>query len=168
MKKIRQYFNKIEEVLAVSILFYMLLILTYQVMLRFIFKSSNAWSEETARYLFVWFVYVTASLAILRNAHIRIDAFLKVYPQRMMRAVVIAGHVLFLGYCLVIVWYSAAFTGQIMDTEQVSLGLGTPMWLVWISLPICHGLMAIRIVQRMYHIWFLHEPFAAVTPDNAP
>lgn len=162
MAKLGKYFDKIEEVLGVSVLFVMLVILSYQIVLRFIFKASNAWSEELARYLFVWFVYLTASMAILKNAHIRIDALLKVYPGGMRRAVVLVGYAAFFVYCVAITCYSTLFTMQIVDAEQISLGLEMPMWLVWISLPLCHAMMAIRILQRMYHIIFLGESYASV------
>ena len=165
MAKLKKYFDKLEEVLGVSILFVMLVILSYQIILRFVFKNSNSWSEETARYLFVWFVYVTASLAVLKNAHIRIDAFLGVCPRKAVRGVVVAGYGVFLAYCLAIVWYSSLFTAQIIESEQISLGLEIPMYLVWLSLPICHGLMAIRTVQRIWHVCVLKEPIGHADPE---
>ncbi len=162
MAKMKKYFDKIEEVLGVGVLFTMLVILTYQIVLRFIFRASNAWSEELARYLFVWFVYLTASMAILKGAHIRIEALLKVYPKSWLKGVVLIGYAAFFVYCVAISYYSVLFTEQIVDAEQISLGLEMPMWLVWISLPLCHGLMAIRVLQKMYHILFLGESYMAV------
>ncbi len=162
MKKL---FDAFEEVVGVALLAYMLLILTYQVILRFVFNNSNSWSEETARYLFVWFVYVTASLAIMRNAHIRIDAFLGMYPKSIVRSVVVIGYLLFFGYCLAVTYYSWDFTMQIKTAGQVSMGLGTPMYLVYLALPVCHVLMALRIIQRLYHIVLKGESVRAVNAE---
>lgn len=166
MSGIRKYADKTEEALAVGILAYMLLILTYQIIMRFIFNSSNNWSEESARYLFVWFVYLTASLAIIKNAHIRVDAVLRLYPTRLIRAIVVTGYLLFIAYCAVIVYYSTIFCENIYSSEQVSLGIGVPMYIVYMSLPICHALMVVRILQRLYHIIFLKEPLAADIADQ--
>ncbi len=166
MSEIRKYVDKIEEMLAVGILAYMLVVLTYQIIMRFVFNASNNWSEESARYLFVWFVYLTASLAIIKNAHIRVDAVLRVYPTSLTRAIVVAGYLLFIAYCAAIVYYSSIFCENIYSSEQVSLGIGVPMYLVYLSLPVCHGLMIVRIVQRLYCIICLKEPLATDIADQ--
>jgi TRAP-type C4-dicarboxylate transport system permease small subunit len=146
-----------EEALSVTILAWMLIILTYQVILRFVFNNSNAWSEEMARYLFRWFVYLTASLAILKKAHIRVDALLSMYPKSMKRYVILLGYALFLVYCAVIAHYSYLFTLRIYHSEQVSMGLDLPMFVVMASLPVCHVLMGLRVLQRIHAILFLGE-----------
>ena len=166
MSGIRKYLDKIEEALAVAILSYMLCVLAYQIVLRFIFNSSNNWSEESARYLFVWFVYLTASLAILKNAHIRIDAALHLYPKKQIRAIIVFGYLLFIGYCAAVVWYSSLYCMNIYRSEQVSLGIGIPMYIVYLSLPVCHTLMIARILQRLYHIAVLKENLAVAIADQ--
>lgn len=166
MSVMRKYMDKIEEMLAVGILAYMLVILSYQVVMRFAFNSSNNWSEESARYLFVWFVYLTASLAIIKNAHIRIDAVLRLYPTRLTRTFIVIGYLLFIAYCVVIVYYSTLFCENIYRAEQISLGIGVPMYIVYMSLPVCHALMVLRILQRLHHIICLKEPLATDIADQ--
>ena len=165
MRGIRNYFDRIEEMMAVTILAYMLVVLAYQIIMRFVFNLSNNWSEESARYLFVWFVYLTASLAILKNAHIRIDAVLRMYPSKMVRGFIVFGHLLFIFYCCAIVYYSAIFCGNIYASEQVSLGIGVPMYIVYLALPVCHTLMIIRVLQRLYSIIFLKETLVVDIAD---
>lgn len=157
MKKLRERFDNLEEVLSVAVLGFMLVILTYQVILRFVFNNSNAWSEEMARYLFIWFVYLTASLAILKKAHIRVDALLWLYPKSLKRYVILLGYLLFFAYCAVIAYYSYFYTLRIYYSEQVSMGLDMPMFLVMASLPVCHVLMGLRVLQRIYAILFQGE-----------
>lgn len=166
MSGIRKYLDRIEEMLAVGILAYMLVILSYQIIMRFVFNSSNNWSEESARYLFVWFVYLTASLAIIKNAHIRIDAVLRLYPTKLTRTLIVIGYLLFIAYCAAIVYYSTLFCGNIYRAEQVSLGIGVPMYIVYMSLPVCHALMVVRILQRLYHIIWMKEPLATDIADQ--
>ncbi|SBV95924.1 membrane hypothetical protein [uncultured delta proteobacterium] len=166
MSGIRKYLNNFEEMLAVGFLGYMLIVLSYQIIMRFIFNSSNNWSEESARYLFVWFVYLTASLAILKNAHIRIDAVLRIYPTKLARGIIVTGYLLFIAYCVTIVYYSTLFCENIYQAEQVSLGIGVPMYIVYMALPVCHALMIVRIFQRLYHIICLKEPLATDIADQ--
>jgi TRAP-type C4-dicarboxylate transport system permease small subunit len=166
MGGVRKLFDRMEEMLAVAILAYMLIVLTYQIIMRFVFNSSNNWSEESARYFFVWFVYLTASLAILKNAHIKIDAVLRLYPTKLTRAMIVIGYLLFIAYCVAIVYYSALFCGNIYRSEQVSLGIGVPMYIVYMALPICHTLMVLRILQRLYSIVWLKESLAVDIADQ--
>lgn len=166
MSGIRKYADRLEEMLAVAILAYMLIILTHQIIMRFLFNSSNNWSEESARYLFVWFVYLTASLGIIKNAHIRIDAVLRLYPTKLTRMLVVIGYLAFIAYCLAIVYYGSLFCVNIYRSEQVSLGIGVPMYVVYLSLPVCHALMVLRILQRLYHIIRRKEPLAADIADQ--
>ena len=47
-------------------------LMSAQVILRFGFNSPKAWAEEVDRYLFIWSVYLGATVALLRGSHIRV------------------------------------------------------------------------------------------------
>ncbi len=60
-----------KAILAVSV-FVMVIIMVYQVILRYVFSNPNAWSEELARYLFILNVMLvppslSAATAICRS-----------------------------------------------------------------------------------------------------
>ncbi len=60
----------------------MVLVLFYQVVMRYCFHSAAAWPEELARYLFIYDVMVAAGIAVRRNSHLQIDAFIgKMKPK---------------------------------------------------------------------------------------
>ena len=42
----------------------MVIVFVYQVVLRYVFSASNAWSEELARYLFIYDVFIAAAIAL--------------------------------------------------------------------------------------------------------
>jgi TRAP-type C4-dicarboxylate transport system permease small subunit len=48
-----------------------------QVILRFLFNNPQAWAEEVSRYLFVWIVFIGAAVAVVNDAHIRVDVLIK-------------------------------------------------------------------------------------------
>ena len=54
----------------------MVVVLFYQVVMRYCFHSAAAWPEELARYLFIYDVMVAASIAVRRNSHLQIDALI--------------------------------------------------------------------------------------------
>lgn len=142
--------NRIEETIGILLLAFLLIILSYQVILRFVFNNSNSWSEELARYLFVWFVYMTASFAIFKWAHIRIEALIKIWPGKIRKLIAFIGAIIFLIYSAVICYFGAQYTIDLYQTAQVSMGMRIPMWTMYAGIPVSHGFWLIRLVQRLY------------------
>ena len=47
-------------------------LMSFQIFLRFVFNTPLTWTEEVDRYLFVWSVYLGSALAVAKKAHIRV------------------------------------------------------------------------------------------------
>ena len=139
--------NRTEEWIASVVLAFILLLLTYQVILRFVFQNTNSWSEELARYMFIWLVYLSASYAIYKNAHIKIDAAVKLYPKTVRKYVPILGNVIFLIYAIAVTFYSIDYCFDIFASHQVSMGLHVRMAYMYASIPVGHALMSLRLIQ---------------------
>lgn len=147
MKKVKQFFLELEDNISALFLVIILFVLTMQVILRFIpFLNSNSWSEELSRYLFIWMGYLTACTCVGNNSHIRIDTLVHVWPKKMRPAIIVLGNIIFISYCIVVTYYSGVYTASIASAQQVSLGLGISMWIVYLTIPMCHGIMAIRLI----------------------
>lgn len=148
MEKKTRFYNHIEENIGAAIMAVILVVLTLQVILRFLpWLPPNSWSEELARYLFIWFVYLTACVAIYNNAHIKIDAALNLYPKKIRIYVLALGNLIFLLYALGIAWYGLDYTIDIWRTGQISMGLHIKMAYIYASIPVCHFIMALRLIQ---------------------
>ena len=72
----------LEACFIVPLMFLMSIIIFVQVVMRYVFHSSLTWSEEMARYLFVWLVYFSVAYTAKKEAHIRIDAAINIYPKK--------------------------------------------------------------------------------------
>ncbi len=66
----------------IPLIFAMSIIIFIQVVCRYVFQNSLTWSEEMARYMFVWLVYFSVSYTARREKHIRIDAAINIYPKK--------------------------------------------------------------------------------------
>ena len=150
MGKKFNFLNRIEEWLTVALLVVALIVLSYQVFLRFVLNSGNSWSEELARYLFIWSVYTSASFAIISNAHIRIDAVVKLYPKVIRRFIPILADVIFLVYALAVTYFSTDYVMDLLASGQVSMGLHVTMGYMYAAIPVGHLLMSVRLVQLLY------------------
>lgn len=89
MKTAVNYFSKamdiLERVLRLIIglsMLVMLVVIAYQVILRYIFKASNIWSEELARYLMCYVVLLGAAIATRKYAHLQVDFLINMENKR--------------------------------------------------------------------------------------
>lgn len=147
MKTKEKKLNRVEEWLSVAVLIAILLLLSYQVIMRFVFHNTNSWSEELARYLFIWLVYLSAAYAIYKNAHIKIDAVKSLYPKKIRKYIPIFGNVIFLIYAVAVTILSFGYCSDIFASHQVSMGMGVTMAYMYASIPVGHAFMSIRLVQ---------------------
>lgn len=150
-KKLKWY-DEIESWICVFILMFLLVILFYQVVARYGFGVTNAWCDELSRYALVWFGYLSACYAIVYNAHIKIDLFLKLWPKGMRNGIKLFSNVLFFIYCLVVAYYSAVWLGGLAKSGAITLGLKAPMAFFCAIVPIAHVIMALRLVQLQYRL----------------
>ena len=118
--KKEKFYNMIEENVGAVVMAIILIVLTLQVILRFLpWLPPNSWSEELSRYLFVWFVYLTACVAIYHNAHIKIDAALNLFPKKARIYVMVLSNLIFLLYALGITYYGFHYTVDIWRSGQI-------------------------------------------------
>ena len=149
MRKVLRWLDQnLEEFLLVLFLAAMAVLMGIQVLARYVLGMSLSWSEEVARYLFVWSGFLSVSYCTKKCVSIKIEQFVASFPKRWKAALKVLNHtielVLFL-YLLPFAWnyfYSAAISGQ------KSPALGLPMYLVQAAPMTGFVLCAFRVVQR--------------------
>lgn len=149
MRKVLRWLDQnLEEFLLVLFLAAMAVIMGIQVLARYVLGMSLSWSEEVARYLFVWSGFLSVSYCTKKCVSIKIEQFVASFPKRWKAALKVLNHtielVLFL-YLLSFAWnyfYSAVISGQ------KSPALGLPMYLVQAAPMTGFVLCAFRVVQR--------------------
>ncbi len=147
MEKKEKWYNDIEGNICVIFALAMLVLLTQQIFSRYILHSTTGWADEAARYMLVWFAYFAASVAIFKNAHIRIDAVLALWPRRVRPYLKLFSNVIFFVYCVAVAYFSFNLVMGIRSSGGISLGMGIPMWAVYSIIPIGHTIWAIRLIQ---------------------
>lgn len=149
MRKVLRWLDQnLEEFLLVLFLAAMAVIMGIQVLTRYVLGMSLSWSEEVARYLFVWSGFLSISYCTKKCVSIKIEQFVASFPKRWKAALKVINHtielVLFL-YLLPFAWnyfYSAVISGQ------KSPAMGLPMYLVQAAPMTGFMLCAFRVVQR--------------------
>ena len=137
--------EKIQRVILTVSVPAMVLIMFYQVVMRYVFHNSPAWSEELVRYLFIFNVMMASAIAVRRNSHLQIDILLNALKPHMRRIFTIcatAVGTVFLVY-LFILSLELVRSGM----PNTSAGLGLPMSVPYTCVPIGTALMVLTSVE---------------------
>jgi TRAP-type C4-dicarboxylate transport system permease small subunit len=89
------------EPILVTVLFVsMIILVSGQVILRFVFRTGFSWAEEMSRYMFVWLVYFCLSYATRNNRHIRLTFIVGLFAEGAQKLIALFTDMLFLVFSL--------------------------------------------------------------------
>ena len=95
---------RIADKIVNGCLFFLTLVLVFttgtQISLRVLFDLPLSWTEEVARYAFIWWVFFGAMIALRERRHLGIDALVTLFPRRLLRYWEIGIYVCILGYLI--------------------------------------------------------------------
>lgn len=145
---VRYLWTNFELCVANTALALLVLMLFIQVTARYAFQTGLAWTEEISRFSFIYFVYVSASLAVFRGTHIRVEVVVDRLPERLRRAVTLLGTVVQIAF---FVTAGVAGTRLVLDMlayPTLSPALLLPLYYIYFIIPLSYFLMAVRLLQR--------------------
>ena len=146
---------KIADKIVNGCLFFLTLVLVFttgtQISLRVLFDLPLSWTEEVARYAFIWWVFFGAMIALRERRHLGIDALVTLFPRRLLRYWEIGIYVCILGYLSImfIQGIKLARVQMIHNTPITDVPLG---WIVLI-IPISALFMGLYTVHLMREGW---------------
>lgn len=149
MKVIKWLDDHFEEYLLVLFSLVMVSVITLQVFMRFVLNSSLTWSEELARYCFVWLIYIGISYGVKKQRHIKVDVALALLKDKGKNILTLISNVLFLIFAIFVVIYGYDVAQSLLGFGQKSPSLSIPMGLVYLATPVGMGLTAIRLIQQI-------------------
>ena len=146
-----KWYNRMELWVSMFLIVAALVLLTYQVVGRYVFNRSNTWSEEVARYCFVWFTFLGTSYGVLKAGQITIDAFLNLFPKKLRKYIVMIGWLLILFYGVTIAYYGLLYTVDAFRVGHNSINLHLQLGYVFAVIPLAHAFLIVRAIQNI--IW---------------
>lgn len=149
MKVLKFLDENLEKMFCVIFLALMSLIIVLQVFFRYVLNNSLSWSEELARYLFIWMIYIGISYGVKLDKHICVDAVYTFMPKKIKRGYAIVAYVLFLIFAVAIVYYGIMVVGMQVSSGQMSPAMGIPMQYIYAAPVVGMTLTVIRLVQKI-------------------
>ena len=143
--------EKVEKAILAITVAIMIIIITYQVIMRYVFANANSWSEELARYMFIWLVWIGAAYATKLRKNIIIDVVASKFKGNVKLISEIINFVLFVVLMLFMLWTTSTVMMQVYESNSMGTGTHLPMWIVWLSLPLSMALNLLRYTQNFVY-----------------
>jgi TRAP-type transport system small permease protein len=146
---------KIADKVVNGCLFFLTLVLVFttgtQISLRVFLDLPLSWTEEVARYAFIWWVFFGAIIAFRERRHLGIDALANLFPGWFQRYWGIGIYVCVFGYLSImfIQGIKLARVQMIHNTPITDVPLG---WIVLI-IPLCAVFMGLYTIHLMKEGW---------------
>ena len=120
MEKLRNTLNKVLNLLAGLSMTVMVVLTTYQVIVRYIFNSPSTWSEELVGYLFGWSTMLGATIVSGERGHMNIPVLVDRFNPTMRKAFHIFAEVIAFIFSATILVFGGFQVSQLAMGQQTS------------------------------------------------
>ena len=136
MTAAKKVLDKITSYSSVVIFIAMVLMVTYQVIARYFFKSPSSVTEVLTRYCFVWLIIISATYMFGQREHINISVIKDKLPKTPKMIVSIIIELVTICFAGLVMVYGG-FTIAKMNLVQLDTILHIPTGVIYSIIPIC-------------------------------
>ncbi|HHY46784.1 MAG TPA: TRAP transporter small permease [Firmicutes bacterium] len=128
------FLDRILEIIAAAIVFALVVLVLRSVVARYLFGSSDPYTQELTRLLFPWLVFIGSALAIRRKANLSVTLVFERLPERARPVVSVVTSILTIVFltCLVVKGFLFAFS----TWDQVTSSLAMRKTWFYLSVPV--------------------------------
>ena len=122
--------------------------LFFNVILRYGFSYSLAWSEELVREVILYTTFIGCSVAIKNRSTVRIDALVQLVPK-LKYPLAVFSYLVNLVFALVMLYFRIQLAALQVESDQSTLILQIPTVYLYAILPLMGFLMVVRVLIMM-------------------
>ncbi|MEG1823827.1 MAG: TRAP transporter small permease [Cloacibacillus sp.] len=150
---VKKFLDNFEEYFCVWTMAIMTVLVFFQVVMRYVFSNSLSWSEELARFIFLWLSWIGASYAVKERSHFRVEMFANMVKGRARVYFEYFVLIVWFVFSFILTWLGTELVVFLYDTGQASSAMDIPMTWPYASVPVGCALMCIRLVVEMYKLY---------------
>lgn len=135
MEKMKKLFDRVLEASCIALMSVMTILVSYQVITRYIFNKPSAVSEVLARYMFVWMVLLCAAYVFGLREHMNIPFVKDKLPPRGRIVCDIIGEVIIALFGLGVM-VAGGYAGAMRQMGQLDSALQISMGLIYAAIPL--------------------------------
>ncbi|GJL81153.1 MAG: hypothetical protein DHS20C01_07870 [marine bacterium B5-7] len=149
MKLIRFLDKNGEKILSLWLYLFIVVVIFNEVLRRFVLSYSSLWGEETARYSFIYMVWIGASMAVKDRLHIRISIIIDHFGNRMQNF--FSALASLLGVALAVIAFRYSMEPFLLSIKYQSVTDGLRIVQAWylFAVPFGFTLITIRLCQAL-------------------
>lgn len=143
--------DNLEEVLVVALMAAITVLIGVQIFMRYVMQASLSWSEELARYGFIWMSYLGVAYAVKRRASIATTALTDAIGSAGVKlGLQVFANLVFAAFALLVVTQGVTLVEKISGFGQKSASLGLPMAYVYAAPVVGFSLALLRLAQNVF------------------
>lgn len=154
MNKVAEFLSNFETRLSYFLIVLLTVILSVQIVNRYIFSTSFVWLEEIARISFVWLIYFSVAAAARENDHIRVGIIDMFVSPKTLRWINYLADFLVIIFNIVIVWFGIQLIISSITYGDRTPVTDIPMGFIYAVIPFCFALMIVRILGYTFQDFF--------------
>ncbi len=152
MKKALKWLDvNFEPVLIMVVFIIMTLLLTLQVILRFLFDEGFAWAEEFATFMFVWICFLGISYAFRNNRQITVAFIRDFLPEKARKILVLLIDFSMLAIMIIFLIGAISNVQNTAEFNDLAISIPITMNVAYAAALVGYSLSMLRIVQTI--IW---------------
>jgi C4-dicarboxylate transporter DctQ subunit len=105
------------------------------------------WAQELTIYLFVWMAKFGAAYGVRTGIHVGVDVLINRLQDRPRAKFIVFGLLAGAFFTGIVGTLGAHFVWEIAHTDQTSVDLEIPVWIVYLAVPLGSYLMCFRFLQ---------------------
>lgn len=147
--KLNNILYKIISIICCFVLTSIVIITVLQIISRYIFNSPIVWTEEMARYFYIWLCYLGAITVQRNKGHLSLDLFGHLIPKtvQVFFNLIINVLTVIALYFLVVAGYKYATTMG----RALAITTNIPLKYVYFALPVCFSLITFFTLFHIYN-----------------
>ncbi len=136
LKTVRSVLNKVLGGINVFLFAFMVVIGTYQILVRYLFNKPSTVSEELMTYSFSWMALFAAAYVFGKREHMRMGFLVDKLQTSVKRVLDIVIEVIIFVFAVIVMLYGGVQITSLTMTQKTA-SLGIPMGYIYMIIPIC-------------------------------
>lgn len=138
----------LEATIGGGLLACVVLLITLQVVMRYVFQNALSWSEELTLWCFIWFIWIGISYAFKERKHVKVSLFQDLLPKKFKRHLEVGIDISVVAFLLLMTYQSYKLISLPYVISQTSVVLNLPIPFLYASAPVGSLLSVFRIIQH--------------------
>ena len=147
LQKINKYISQILKVALIACFTYMTVVLSPQVFGRYLFHKGFSWTEETARYIMIWAVFLGAAYIALNLEHVKVSIIEDLMKKQKHKQILeLVQHIA--GFIFVVIVLKYGFMQMTIAKLSKSANTGLSMMFPYLVFPVAFALLSYAYFYR--------------------